>query len=933
MNKLYVTKVVLFLSIALAFGCARTRAQSRDTLGLDFRELLRGREAGLQVGSVDHAPASAFNAVIRGLKSFRGSNEPLFILDGMPLNPQRMNVYKTFINDDADFQAVINSLSVIDPRDIADVKVLKNALSTALYGHLGGANGVIVITTKRGGGQRPVVTWNSNVAFRTMARTKEMLGFGDYLGYLSRTAPGSELQSFKDYKVVDWQQEAARTGISHDHFVSVASQTRSTKFYISADYSNMQGILERSGSEAGNLKINFENRLGKFGRFGLNSLLNYTKTDMVQATTPVCSSGNVNRMVLTRPFLTDNDFANRTEGVRSDAIAENYASWLDDYDDHSDAYRFISSFWLEIDFAKWLRWKTVAGVDYRDERRKRWLGNEIEKGYAVNSMVGIGTLTGMRYMFDTSLNTDFAFGGGHELRAMAGISMYGDTYKNNVAEGYYFVFKHLRGLKDAERFPDGNGGISSSPVYNLYKRRTWNYAAFARVNYSYKGRYEAEAVLRADATARYNGMSDPDFWPAAGLRWNISEEPFMAGAKRVVSRLSLHADWGRSGAYSIEPYRNITGYVPEDVADRLPALDPERSKLVYNLYWRMVNEQYSAGLEAGLFGGRLNLRVDYYRSESSDDLSLWQQAFDASARRMDGFRSRGKVRNTGVELNLYGNYTSAWGLKWDAGLTLTFNRNKVLDTGFGTDYVGLSVGRMPGENQQLTANGVLVGHPVGAFYGYKTAGLVREENLLYAPAFNGQRLQQGDILFVDRDGDMNVTPSDRTCIGDPNPDGYGQFYTTFSWRGLTLSLTFDGMWGNDVMNLNLLSENRYATGNLDNISRKAYFRAWSQSRPDGTYPRMDAVGQNVISDRLVEDCSFLRLSDLRLRYDIPLPGRTKWIRGLFVSAAVRNLFVFTSYSGYDPEVNGFGFDALRWGLDNGAYPSSRTYILSIGAKF
>lgn len=914
----------LFLSLVAAVLAPFTAgAQQIDADASSLGGMLKGRTAGVMVRNTDASPGSAFSVIVRGLKSFRGSSAPLFVLNGVVLNPQGLDTEKTFWYDDTDYQIVRNTLEMIDPRDIGSITVLKDAAATAIYGMQGGANGVVLIMTKKGSTNRPTIRWNGDFSFSTLARPKQMLGLDEYRKYAAVVSAGAPALP-ADLKPVDWQKEGSRTAFSQKQYVGISGKTQTLNYYISGIFRTDEGVVDRSRSRLGSLRFDVEARLGTNARMGFNALLAYDDGDMVQSVVPLGGTGNISWMTLGRPYAHQADY-----GTGADPFnVENYDSWRRDYDDISREYRVIPSFFVEFDLAKWLKWRTTASVDYSNRVRTRWIGTAIRKGWEKNAIAGRSTSSGMRYDLESYLAFDKNWGR-HLLRAQTGISLFGTDSRDKVTEGYDFIFKSMRGtgVSNAQQFPGGKG---SSPVYNLRFEEQFRYAGYVTATYSYGMRYEVTATLRADAAGRYNDFNDMDYSPAVGVKWNIANEKFMSGCRNVVSTLSLRAGWGRSGNQSIESYRNIYRYTTPDSGYPYPEIVTGMSDQNFRMRWKLVNEQCDAGLEAVLFKERLSVVVNYYDSESTDRLSLYFKQRRGDAKFIPGSSSVGKVRNRGWEAEVSGSMIRTKRLEWSAGANITFNRSKILQTGAGYDYAGNSVGRTAGD--EATINGVMCGTPVGAFYGYRTAGLVTAENAIFAPSYEGRRLVPGDVMLVDRDGNGHITSEDRTVIGNPNPKFFGGFYTSLRYRNWEFGLSFEAMYGNDVMNLNRLSEDDFSTDNLNNISRAAFRNAWSSENPSGNYPRMDAVGRDLISDRLVEDGSYLRLSDIRVGYTVPLP-KNRYVRKLQVAFSVRNAFVLTSYSGYDPDVNCYGYDPLRWGADYGSYPAARTYLLSIGANF
>jgi len=874
-------------------------------IATSFEELMTGRISGARIVKNDGAPGASFSMQLRGVRSYRGDNEPLYILDGVILNPAWKDALKTFWNDTEDYQSSQNILSHINANDIDRIEVLKDATATAIYGSMG-ANGVVLITTKNGSGSKSSVSWHSNVGISTISRKINTLSKDDYLLYRASANPGVQLP-FEAGNVVNWQDNVTRTALTHNHYVNIGGNSDRMRYYVSVGYSNSEGIIERSNDDLMTIRLNFDRRIGKNGVFGTRLLFSYKKNNMIQSTTPLGSLSLTKLMTGALPF----EAPTGNKSIES----ENPRRWLDGYDDESTQYSATPQVYFETQLIKGLNFKTVAGVDYRNKERLRWIGNETYRGRQVEGRAGKSDMNLMAYNLDSYLKYDNTFKK-HAVSGTLGFSLNGENFSNRVHEGTKFFNQDLRGV-----------GIQLAENVFPYQSFEWNnhtLSGYVNANYTFDNRYSLNATLRTDKTNKFDqGTGDLNYYPSVGISWNIANESFLA-EQNIISTLKARTSWGRSGKQSILPLdlagSYITGIDPE--------LEIENGMTnYYDMRWNSINTQYGAGIELGLLNDKITATIDLYKSRTKDNLRYYYHKRKGDYESI--YSNKASVVNRGFEIGLNGVAVKNSLIKWNIGGTFAFNRNKIKDTGAEGDVFGNTIGVNNGSDVSVNVN--RKGASVGSFWGYKSQGIVRNEHVLFTPPFNGTRLQPGDIKFLDMNGDGNVTEDDRTVIGNPIPKYVFGIYTDFHYKNLSLQLLFNGAAKYDIINLNGQND-IYAAGNLWNVRKGTYLNAYSASNTNGNSPRLDAVGVREISSRVIESGSHLRLSDMILGYDMPLPS-VKWIETIGFTFTAKNLFVITSYSGYDPNVNSYGYDLSSLGIDNGAYPGARSFLVGVKVKF
>ncbi len=871
--------------------------------GID--ELFHGKGvAGLGIRPTDGAPGAAFGIEIRGLKSFRGTAEPLIMLDGVMLNLASRDAAQAFRNDPDDYQALQNTLSAIDPNDIEKIEVLKDAASTAIYG-IYGANGVIVITTKMGGrgnARGEVVNYHNNIGISTMFRGEPMLSGPEYTAMMQTANPDMAIAGTP----ADMTAAATRTALVHSHYVSASGTKDRMRHFLSLGYDSQRGVIDRTDRNSLNLRVNLERSINKGSLIGVRGTFGHTHTDMTQGTAPLGAMSTVKAMSMAMPLHASAAFGS--------SLDDTSAKWLSAYDDAASEYFVTQSLYFKAALVKGLSLNVEGGIDYRSKERMRWVGSDVWRGAVEQGRAAKSDNRLLNYNVSAHFRYENTFGGKHALTALLGATFDGNARVNNLLEGYKFFNETLRaqGIQLAEN-------VQPSDVVRTSSQQT---GLFASATYRFDDRYTINAGVRGDYTLDYDpGFGDMACYPWVSASWNLMSESFMP-RHGIVSQLNLRGGWGRSGRQVLDTYDNgenyITGIAPE--------LEFENGITnYYDIRWNALNEEWNVGVDFGMFGDRLTVSAGYYDSESTDRLRYYYHKRTGDYRPV--YSNSAVVSNRGVEVGIDGAIVSGKEWNFSLGASFSYNRNCIERTGAAGngDVFGNSVGRWL--DRDVTVNINRSGHSVGSFYGYPSQGIVESRHMLYTPPFQGQRLQEGDIKLIDTDGDGNVTEADRTVIGNPLPIYRYGLTADVSWRNLKLSVAMDGAADFDIMNLNLLNTATYRTGNASNLQRSAYAEAY----PAGRQPRMNATGSDLISGRFVEDGSYLRLSNIRISYRFDI-GR-KWLRSIDLALTAKNVCVVTGYSGYSPLVNSYGYDLSRYGLDNASYPMARTFLLSVKATF
>lgn len=870
-----------------------------------IEELVTGRVSGIRTVKSDGSPGASYSLQLRGVRSFRGDNEPIYILDGVVLNSVWNDASNTFWNDPEDYQAAHNILSRINPNDIAKIEILKNADATAIYGNMG-ANGVILITTKSGSVNGFHANVQTNLGIATFSRKIDMLIGNDYLAYQNIVNPGNALP-FQTGAPVDWQRDATRTAVMQNYYLDIGGGNDKMRYYISMGYAGNEGIVKGSDITQASIRVNLDRLIGGNSVFGTRMLFGYTENNMIQATAPYGSYSLTKLMTKAIPFESSAD--------NNSIVNENPRNWIDGYDDNSVQYFATPQVYFTTNIFKWLQFKSVAGIDYRTKERLRWIGNEITRGRSVEGRAGRSNINAFTYNVDSRLNIRF-ISNKHSFTGLGGVSVNGEFLSNKMNEGTKFFNQDLRGV-----------GIQLAENIFPYRNLDWNnnyLSGYVSGTYTFDQKYTLSATLRKDKTSNFDeSWNDLDYYPSVGLSWNVMNEDFLSG-QQIVSTLNVRGSWGRSGKQTILPLdlsrAYITGVSPE--------LEVENGMTnYYDMRWNNINTQQNIGIDLGFSGDKITATIDLYNSDSDDRLQYYYH------KRLGAYESvytnEASVNNKGIEILLNAVLLKNSEIEWNGGASFAYNRNEITNTGADGDVFGSKIGEL--NENPLVVNINRKGEQVGAFWGYKTQGIVENQHLLFVPPFYNVRLQQGDLKFIDTNGDGNTTEEDYTIIGNPIPEYVFGFNTDVRYKNFTVQLIFEGAAKYDIANLNLL-DNLYVSGNVWNIRENTFKDAYSGSNTNGKSPRFNAVGVKEFTSRVIEDGSYVRLSDFIVGYNLQLP-MIKWINSVDLTFAARNLFLITKYSGYDPNVNSYSYNLSSIGIDNAAYPSARSFLLGVKVKF
>jgi len=901
-----------------------------------FDRLIQGRAAGVQVTSGSAAPGGAVELKIRGTSSFNSSSQPLYVVDGILMADASQDTPQIGgVNNSAEKQ---NPLTAINPADIQDIQILKDASATAIYGAQG-ANGVVLITTKSGTSAKPRIEYQSTYQWSYRAKTLPMLDVNSFAAW--RNELGTSQVSPDTVVGINWQDFAMRTAKSTNQRVSISGKTDKVNYLVSGSFSNGNGIIKQTGLNVGTLRLNLDNTISKWVKVGTRSSFSYVVNNMTQGTEP---NGGYNtsmtrQMLSTRPFMGGTAF----DVFDPDLSTEGPLVWFRQFEDRSRTYNIMPSLYGEVTILKGLTFRSTFGASYTRKMRTRSYGYDLNAGSLVGGKASISTTQSLRYNLDNMFNFNYKIGKYHNLSGVAGMTTTYQYTQNSALESHQFPT--LRPSYPNSAIDWGSDAIlmgtdySTNEVFSQPKTTMLSY--LPRAVYSFHDRYILTATFRADGSSKFLHLGNKyDYFPSFAFAWRASDEAFIKQFK-FIDNLKVRAGWGRVGNQSsLQPYQTLPTYAAKSYSSPYGGyVIGVQADILANpdLIWETA-ESWNGGLDISLFQNRLNATVDGYQKRTRD--LLQKIVIPGNSGYPTMWVNRGEIRNLGLEIAVDGTPVKTKSFSVSLGGNISFNRNKIMDTGQPLGQFGTIPGRgflgtvvTNSTYMKKEANIFLEGRPVALFYGFKTKGIVQATDVGTAPLGYNEVAPEvaGRVYYVDQDNDGKITDADLTIIGNPNPKFTGGLFLNITYRKFSLDANFNGVYGNDVLNGNLIIENDNSAAR--NIRAKAYFQAWRPNAPSNTYPALGQSPSGVpILDRYIEDGSFLRLSNLTLSYRFKI-RQLSWLKGANVSLSGNNLLIISNYSGWDPEVNSFSFDPLRVGIDWGSYPPTRSIILGFGLTF
>ena len=939
---------------------AVTSVKVKDNVAIQSNsvdQLLQGRAAGVQVIQNGAAPGSGITVKIRGTNSLRGNNEPLYVIDGVIVSSAGEDVLAAggVGNSGQDPQ---NGLNGINPRDIESIEVLKDASATAIYGSRG-ANGVILITTKKGQKGKVSISTFVNTSIREMDRQYDVLdgiGYANYVNDVRATLGTSgEEDSLPRYQidgsgiygisydnnltpivadtpsqVYRWQDELFMVGFSTKVGASVSGGSDNGNYYVSAGFDDQEGIVANSNFRSSDIRVNLTQNLNDNLKLDARVSAFFSDSNFAEGGDLIGSSNQsfIRNAIAFRPVISPD-----VQDIDQDLETSNPYSWINDFADVSEEKRYFGSLNLTYKLpVKGLSYQVRFGGNIRTKDRRRFYGLTTFQGRNANGALQISTLNSTSYQINNLLRFNRTFNRKHRINAVFGVTYDVRNTQNSIYAVEDFPTTQLSTLQPSF------AAVATRPLTFL-KNEQKIFSLLGRLNYTFNNKYVLTASFRRDGVSKFFEDNKYGFFPSFAFAWRANNERFIKSLD-FFDELKLRAGWGQIGNHGINAYGTISNYGNNGLYGDSDGTTTVPISLLNianpELTWE-TTEQFNFGLDFTTKNSFLSGTIDAYKKTTKN--LLINLPVSASS----GFSTmpinNGDITNRGLELGLNVNAVSLDNFKLSFGGNIAFNRTKIVSLGIPTSdfyvdgtveqrsfYFGNFISR--GNIFKSPANVFVQGEQIGLFYGYETDGIYQTDDTdLVAGAV------PGDVRIIDQDGNGVINLFDRTFIGNPNPDFIYGLNLNATYSNFNLNVLFNGVHGNDIANGNLLQLDN-AEGIFNSVLTRAYENAWTPTNPSNTHPRIgfSTNGRPAISDRIIEDGSYLRLTNITLGYDIPVE-KSQLFDKINVYISGNNLITWTNYSGFNPEITSFLYTGLIRGVDWNGPPNAKTFLLGLNINF
>ena len=908
----------------------------QDIKQVSVDQMIQGKLAGVSVANNNGQPGAAVSIRVRGTTSLNGTNEPLYIIDGVPISGDATGKSTSgrpiaggdFSSTGGSGSVAVSPISFLNPNDIESIDVLKDASATAIYGSRG-ANGVIIITTKSGKKGIGKISYEGYTSVSQNYKYLDVLNLQQYAALQNAMAPvfGTQLRAEFAHpellgKGTDWQRTIYRTAVAQNHQVSFGGGKEDANYYLSLGYLDQQGTIINTGLKRYTLRLNLNAKVRPWLRIGANltggiSNQNYTVNESY--------TGLISNTLLQAPDLpvynTDGTFASPPAGQNTNYF--NPAAEALTKLNKLIRKNFLGNIYAEADLLKGLKYRVEMSANTEfAENTEFW--PQYNRGSQSNDTADLWLRNNDWYSTNIKnlLTYDKSFGN-HKFTILVGQEALDTHWKGITGEGHGFKSNDVYSLSMAD-----------TTETTSYKGSSSLLSYFSRLIYDFDGRYSITASIRRDQSSKFDpqgnkGKNQVGYFPGISGSWRVTKESFMDWIpSNIVSNLKFRAGYGETGNQQI----SNNWYSSQLNIYNLPAYlsNPD-------LKWETM-KQTNLGVDLSLFN-RLNVTFDWYKKTSSDFLfkmplpDYLTGGYSQYGGIEPPYSNLGSMVNKGFEITL-GYETKAENFNWSTNFVFTRYKNELLSLVNGmsniTEYVNIN------GYQPMIATNTLIGNPIGTFWGLKYEGLYRTAaDLTNAPSIYGKAPVLGDVKYADVNGDGKIDDLDKAIIGNPHPDFTFGFTNTFRYKSWDLSIFIQGSVGNDVMNLTKRNGTQNAMMYQNQLVDALDY--WSSSNPNASQPRLiNSISHPniMISDRYIEKGDYARIQNLTLGYTLPSEYASKMNLSKFrIYFTAQNLYTLTNYSGYDPEIGSFNQNVLLTGVDNGRYPTPRTFIFGVNLDF
>ena len=910
-------------------------------------QMLEGKAAGVTIQQNAGGPGSNTSVHIRGISSLSGTNEPLYVIDGIAISGDANNSSTTGKSVQIapnNGENGVSPLTFLNPSDIESIDILKDASATAIYGSRG-SNGVIIITTKRGKNGASKISYNGYYGIQDQGKELQMMDLQQYANLENSLADmigNPRRGEFANPSLLgpgtNWQDAIFQSAPIQSHQLSLSGAKDGTDYYISGGY------LKQDGTVIGN----------NFDRYTFRSTVNSQIKDWMSVGANVSGSrsnqntslsnntGIIYTALLSAPdqavYNTDGSFAGPSAGQIGAQINPVAQALLITNTLGQD--NFNASVYADLKFTRDLTLHSEFDVDINSSVAKYF-----NPAYDYDPLHDVPTATLQEYRTNSTywdwkeyLTYHHIFQQKHDLTVLGAYELVNSVYDANAANISNFVAGNtLQSLN--------LGTASTAGVGEFIGNNDILESVFARAIYTYDSKYSITATMRSDRSSKFAEGHQTGYFPSAAVSWRLSEEPFMAAIKPIADNIKIRIGYGQTGN------QNIPGYLYGAVLNAVPT-GVGTGFAVNNianpdLKWETAIQE-DLGVDFGILNDRITGSFDYFNKKSKN--FLFQASLPAfllggvadysgAAAIAPPEINGGGVQNKGFEFSISSKNIVGKDFSWSTNLNFSHYANKVTALAPGTPYI---IGQITTSFLTLPVTRTVVGGPIGEFYGYKVQGIFKtDQQLKDAPIQFGQPVTSnpggtwlGDIQFVDENHDGKIDASDQVPLGNPNPTFTYGISNTFNYKSFDLTIFLNGSYGAKI--LNALDYQIAGLGSEYQNQLASVANFWSPSNPTSNVPRpVSGANPNLdMSDRFIESGSYLRVQNITLGYNLPAAwAHTVKMSRIRVYATGQNLYVFTPYKGLDPEVGAANQNVFLTGVDQGRYPIPRTISFGINADF
>ncbi len=914
-------------------------------------QMLQGKAAGVSVTNNSGQPGGAASVRVRGTTSITGTNEPLYVIDGVPISGdatgkstsgQTLAGKDGFSSSGGSGNNAMSPLSMINPNDIESMDILKDASATAIYGSRG-ANGVIIITTKQGKKGTGKVSYENYTSFASITNKLDVLTLPEYATLKTNLAKLWGFQTRQEFTHpellgpgTNWQDEVYRTAISNSHQLSFSGAKDGTSYYLSGSYLDNEGTIINSGLKRYTVRLNLDSKIKSWLRVGGNLTGGITNE---RITVNQSFSGLISNTLLQSPDIpvrnTDGSFAGPPSSEQSVTYYNPVAEALT-RDNKLIRKNFLGNVYAEAEIIKGLKYRIeiAANTEFSEN-------DDFRPSYKWGSQTNLLADLDVRRQnwYSTNIKNLLTYDktiGKHKFTVLAGQEANDSHWEGLIASAQGFKTNSIHTINLAD--------VDNNTV-TQYKGSASLSSLFARIIYDFNDKYSITASIRQDVSSKFDPTTNNQkgVFNAISGSWRLSSESFMEGTRKYVDNIKFRVGYGETGNQQIpnNSYSAMLGTQNSGLGSGfLPSNYPNP-----DLVWESLN-QTNIGIDFTMFDSKLSASFDVYDKKSKGflfqvPLPLYLTGGGGQYGGVSApYSNLGTMSNKGFDLTLGYDMRSTSNFNWSASAVVSHYKNNLDEIANG---IVLTQEVNTNGYQPVVVTNTTVGNPIGLFYGYKTDGIFKDQAVLdKAPLQFGQAVGTGagetalgDVKYVDVNGDGKIDAADKTFIGNPHPKFTYGFTNNFKYKNVDLSIFLQGSYGNDVMNLTKRAGTTNASLYDNQLVDAMDYYSSTNTASNNPRPIADASNTNLlISDRYVEDGSYLRIQNVTLGYSLPQDVISKYkISRLRLYGSAQNLYTFTKYSGYDPEIGSFNQNVLLSGIDNGRYPVARTFLVGLNLEF